>query len=224
MIKTLYLLSGMGADDEIYKFLDLGNIQTRFIPWQPVRSEERFTEYVHRLSREIDPSEEFGICGVSLGGIAAQEMTRYLNPKCLILISTIKNRNELPPVMRFAASAKLAKIIPEQFYKWVALHSGSILGVENSEEDFLFRQMINRFGQEYYKYCIKAVSEWDGVDLQIPYLHIHGDKDLVFPHQFVRNHKLIKGGTHLMMMNKADEISSLITNYLQRVAEQEGIK
>ena len=128
MIKHLYLISGMGAGEDIFRNLDLGAVETHFIPWEKVSMAESFTDYVKRLSAHIDATEEFGILGVSLGGITAQEMTRYVKPSLLILISTIKNHDELPPYLRIAASANLQKIFPDQFYKWAAMHSGAVIG------------------------------------------------------------------------------------------------
>ncbi len=216
MIQRLYLISGMGADEKIFRNLDFGSTRLHFIAWKKVQKSESFDSYVQRLCEEINTQETFAICGVSLGGIVAQEMTRYLNPEFLILISTIKGREELPAIIRMAAGAKLQKVIPEQFYKWAAMHSASAVGMKSKSEHSLFLRMIDQFGEYYYKWCINTVAEWSGVDLNIPYLHLHGDRDLVFPSSNIKNAVIIKHGTHFMVMNKAGEVSKHIRGYLEK--------
>lgn len=218
MIKRLYLISGMGAGEEIFKDLDFGDLETIFIPWLKIKSSESYTDYVKRMAGAIDQTLPFGILGVSLGGITAQEMTRYVNPACLILISTIKSHRELPPVARVAAEAGVQRIIPNQFFKWAAQHAGTLVGMKESKE--LYRQMIDRYGEEYYNWCINAVAEWRGVEHSVPFLHLHGDRDVVFPHFHIHNARIIKGGTHFMVMNKGKEVSMRIGEFLREVKSE----
>lgn len=217
MAQHLYLISGMGAGEDIFRNLNFGDLGTHFIPWEKVSMSETFTDYAKRLSRHIDTSEDFGILGVSMGGITAQEMTRYVDPSFLILISTIKSHEELPPYLRIAADAKLQKIFPEQFYKWAARHSGTVVGMQGKENLALFQKMIERYGDDYYKWSINAVAEWRGVDHDVPWIHLHGDSDLVFPSAFIKDADIIKGGTHFMVMNKAKEVSERIAAFLNEL-------
>jgi esterase/lipase len=217
MVRHLYLVSGMGAGEDIFKNLDFGELQTHFIPWEKVSMSESFTEYVKRLTRSIDTSQDFGILGVSMGGIAAQEMTRYVDPSFLILVSTIKSHDELPPYLRIAADAKLQKIFPEQFYKWAALRSGTVVGMQGKKNLALFQQMIDQYGDDYYKWSINAVAEWRSVDHQVPYLHLHGNSDMVFPSAYIKNAEIIEDGTHFMVMNRAKEVSAKIAEFLRKL-------
>ena len=214
MIDRLYLISGMGADDMIFRNLVFDGIATTFIPWQKVSNDETLSDYVRRLSAVIDQNEDFGICGVSLGGIAAQEMTRFVDPKLLILISTIKSHDELPPVLRVAANARLQRIFPEQFYKWAAMRSGAVIGLQDEHDKTLFQKMLDQYGDDYYKWCINAVAEWRGVHHDVPYLHLHGDQDVVFPAAHISNAIIIQGGNHFMVVNRAEEISRRIKSFL----------
>ncbi|MDZ7847318.1 MAG: hypothetical protein U5L96_11385 [Owenweeksia sp.] len=112
----------MGADDTIFRFSRLKNIHIEYIPWQPVCMEESLGQHtLQKLARGIDQSQPYALGGVSLGGICAQEMTRFLKPEKLLLISTIKSREELPPLLRMAASSRLQKIIPDRVHKWAAM-------------------------------------------------------------------------------------------------------
>ena len=41
-------------------------------------------------------------------------------------------------------------------------------------------------------------------------IHIHGEKDEVFPSKHIKNSIEIKNGTHVMILNKAKTISKIL--------------
>jgi len=45
-------------------------------------------------------------------------------------------------------------------------------------------------------------------------VHIHGDQDRIFPIKNIKPDYVIKGGTHMMVWNRADEISAIINGLL----------
>ncbi|HEX2899158.1 MAG TPA: hypothetical protein VHS96_05485, partial [Bacteroidia bacterium] len=47
--------------------------------------------------------------------------------------------------------------------------------------------------------------------------HIHGDQDRIFPIRYIRNCIPVRGGTHLMLLNKGKEISAHIDRIVQAV-------
>ena len=58
-------------------------------------------DYSRTLAQQIDTSRRFSIIGVSLGGMLAVEMSKYLQPEEVILIASAKTRDELPTKYRF---------------------------------------------------------------------------------------------------------------------------
>ena len=92
----LYGLSGLGTDKRVFEYLTL---DYEFIPidWIEPRRKETIEEYALRLSELIDKNEDFGILGVSFGGLVAIEISKILNPKLTILISSVETKNELRP-------------------------------------------------------------------------------------------------------------------------------
>ena len=41
-------------------------------------------------------------------------------------------------------------------------------------------------------------------------IHIHGNKDEIFPIKYIKNCIVIEGGTHVMILNKAKRISLIL--------------
>lgn len=211
----LYLISGMGADHSVFRYLRLEGIEVVPLPWLPVTLDESLEDYVKRLAGPVDTGESFALGGLSLGGICAQEMTRFLNPEKLVLISTIKGRHEMPPWLRVAASSRLQRLIPDAFYKWAAVHSGAIIGVKEVEDQDHFQRMLDQYGEDYYVWAIRMVAEWKAPQYQMPYLHLHGSDDAVFPARYIENATFIEGGNHYMIVNKARQISRHIQDFLR---------
>ncbi len=45
--------------------------------------------------------------------------------------------------------------------------------------------------------------------------HISGDKDLMFPYNMIKNVTIVKGGTHIMIFNKAKQINTWLKEILE---------
>src|SRR5690349_4085773 len=94
----IYLIPGLGADSRLF-----GRIQwpegysVTSLRWiEPADTDEPISEYARRMRGQLDSSTPFILIGVSLGGIMAIEIARYMKPEKIIIISSIKHRREKP--------------------------------------------------------------------------------------------------------------------------------
>ena len=46
-------------------------------------------------------------------------------------------------------------------------------------------------------------------------IHLHGDKDIVFPIKNIKDCHLIEGGTHIMLLNKGRVISQKLIEIIE---------
>ena len=51
-------------------------------------------------------------------------------------------------------------------------------------------------------HTIENIINWSQEEPLPNTIHIHGDKDLVFPQQHIQDCIVLKGGTHIMIINK----------------------
>lgn len=58
-----------------------------------------------------------------------------------------------------------------------------------------------------------AIMRWKGSRWTGPLVRIHGDKDIVTPLRFPVDH-VIKGGQHVMILTKADEVAACLRSAL----------
>jgi hypothetical protein len=81
----------------------------------------------------------------------------------------------------------------------------------------LFKSMLSNSSPVFLKWAMRAVLFWRNNTEIANLYHIIGDKDLVFPYQNIKNPTaIIKGGTHIMVFDRADEINQILANILQK--------
>ena len=211
----IYQISGLGANEKAFKYLKIHpDFELVYLPWIQPEIGETLEHYAERMSESIDTNEEFNLMGLSFGGIIAQEMNRFLEPKLNILISTVKSRKELPRFMRFSSHSNLHKLIPPKF-----------ISSDNGISYALFRKVYNgklpdlteifEFRDPYYlKWSMDRIVNWQNNVEMKNFIHIHGNKDLVFPVSKIQDAQIVDGGTHVMVMQKARKVSELINQAL----------
>lgn len=215
-MKTIYYISGLGADERVFTYLNLKEVEQKYIRWITPYKNERLTEYCKRLILQIDPSDEIILVGVSFGGIVAQEISRICKVEKLIIISSIKSLNELDWQLDLVRRLGLHKLVPSRFLKWSNNLTGNYyFGVQSKAESALLKQIINDTDRKFMKWAIGEIMNWKGPDRSSVTLHIHGDNDRVFPVRRIKNFIRIANGGHFMIVNRAEKLSTLIQNEIQ---------
>ncbi|APH43347.1 Uncharacterized protein A9P81_3911 [Leptospira interrogans serovar Copenhageni/Icterohaemorrhagiae] len=133
-MKHLYLISGLGADERVFKNLDFGENDLKYNFWVDPRANEENFSYCKRLSKQISKSEEIILIGVSFGGIVAIELSKIISVKKIIIISSIKNKMEMPKIYRFISALGIIKMVPAFVYKIYNPILSYLFGI-NSDED-----------------------------------------------------------------------------------------
>ena len=88
-------------------------------------------------------------------------------------------------------------------------------GVVTSEQKINFRKMLDTAPPNYYIGAVHCIVKWRSTSIPKNLIHIHGTADRVLPYRKVINcNYTIKGGTHFMIINKADEICEIINKEL----------
>ena len=72
---------------------------------------EIIANYAARMATRITERNAV-LIGVSFGGVVVQEMAAFVDLKKLIIISSVKSKNELPKRLRIVRMLKLYRIVP----------------------------------------------------------------------------------------------------------------
>ncbi len=212
-MKTIYCISGLGADERAFSRLKINGYKLVNLPWLLPIVNETIEQYAKRMSEGIT-DENPVFMGLSFGGMMSIEIAKLLPVDKIILISSIKSASELPFWMKGAGRLRLNKLFSMQSYKILEPIQNRFLGITDAEEVEMVRKYRKNAPVVYTNWAINEVLNWNN-NWQPPVLfHIHGDNDKMFPIKRVSPTHIVKGGGHFMIMNKAAEISSLINEII----------
>lgn len=196
-------MPGMAANPSIFEYISLpkDQFEIHWLEWEIPLKRETLSEYAQRISKKIT-HDNVVLIGVSFGGILVQEMSAFLNLRKLIIVSSVKNRHELPRRMKFARQTKAYKLTPTHLAKSVDTLAKYSLGKSVTKRVELYKKYLSVNDKRYLDWAIKQVVCWDRSHTDTNVIHIHGDGDGVFPIKNIKDCITIKGGTHVMIINK----------------------
>lgn len=214
---VVYLISGIGADERAFKYLNINCSEIINIQWIKCTGFDSLEAYAKALSEQIrmDQTREIILIGVSFGGIIAQEIAKRVPCKKVFIISSVKLSQELSTPFKLLQRKNILRTIPNKLFKainyFVAKYA---FGVKTSDEIKLLKEIIRDMDEEFVKWAIEKIAHWKNHSELDNLVHIHGEDDRIFPISQIKNAFKISGG-HFMIVNRANEISKLINSHLQ---------
>ncbi|MES2650993.1 MAG: alpha/beta hydrolase [Bacteroidota bacterium] len=204
----VYFISGLGADERVFKFLDLSQIDHQFIKWIEPKKNESLADYCKKLIEQIDLRFEIILIGLSFGGIIAQELSKVIPTKKVIIISSVKSKSEFSWQLKFASKLQIHKIAPI----WFLTLSNKLTAnyYFSKEESALLHQIIKDTGPKFLVWAIDRIMNWQNEEYPSNLIHIQGTSDKIFPIKNIRNAIEIPNGGHFMIVNKASQLQPLI--------------
>jgi pimeloyl-ACP methyl ester carboxylesterase len=211
--KNIHCISGLGADERAFERLKVNRCSLQHLQWLPVLENENLRSYAGRMAEQLKVENPV-ILGLSFGGMIAIEMAKQIKVETIILISSVKTYYELPKWMRVAGSLNLHKIIPIKTNRFTERADDRRMGIETAEEKNFVDQYRKSADQKHVDWGIDQIFNWKNSSIPSNVFHIHGEKDRMFPIKNIQPSHIIKNGTHIMILNRADEISSCIEQIL----------
>jgi pimeloyl-ACP methyl ester carboxylesterase len=212
--QPVYCISGLGADEKIFSKLSLHGYELKHLPWLRPGRKESIQEYAKRMAASVK-DEAPVMMGVSFGGMVAIEIAKQLPLSKLILVSSVKSSKELPRWMRMSGMLLLNKILPIRSYKFTEKIDNSRLGVSNEEEKAMAAYYRKKADPVYLQWAVDQVLNWNNEWYPEHTVHIHGNKDRIFPLKKLEVHHVIEDGTHFMIYNRAADISRILLKELE---------
>lgn len=220
---NVYCIPGLAADSRIFKNLELPTFcRVVHIEWVPAEVEESLTSYAHKLCAQIDASKPFALLGLSLGGMIAVEMARMVKPLLTILISSVPVSSQLPPYYYWAGAINLHKVVPVRFLQQASILK-RLFSVGSLEEKALLKDMIRKSDAQMIRWGLTAIINWKRTEPTENLIHLHGNRDMILPIRFIKPTHIIKKGGHLMVLNKAAEINSLLQKIFEPFVEPQEV-
>lgn len=199
----VYLMPGMAANPTIFEYIKLpeDRYKIHWLEWQIPDKNETLEAYAKRMCSFVK-HEDVVLLGVSFGGILVQEMSKFLKIKKLFVVSSVKSHHELPKRFKLLKITGAYKILPTQLVSNIDLLAKYALGETVKKRVDLYKKYLSVSDKTYLDWAIKQVVCWAQEEPHPDAIYIHGDKDMIFPHSCVGDCIVIKGGTHIMIINK----------------------
>ncbi|MCC5918569.1 MAG: alpha/beta hydrolase [Cryomorphaceae bacterium] len=206
---TIYVISGLGADERVFQRLKMPGFNPVFIRWETPKPTETIEEYAGRLRQQI-PEENPIIAGLSFGGMMAIEIAKQIKTKKIILIATVKTKNEIPWYIRLAGRLRLHKCVPIRFFKSCNWITYWFFSVRDKKDKSILKQIFFDADPAFLVWAVDQVVKWKNTTLPENYVHIHGTKDKILPIKNVKQDHSVEAAGHLLTLTHHQEIDILI--------------
>ena len=217
----LYLLPGQGGDHRLFNnFAPEGPYRLHHIVYHRPARRQTLREYARELSVQIDTTRRFVIIGVSLGGMFATELSTLLPDERTIVISSAKNRTELPAQYRFQRHVPVYKLVPPRVARFGAKVLQPLVEPDRRHEAATFRAMLRDKDPVFLRRTIQMLIQWERTDTPPGVYAIHGGRDHTVPVRNVDYDYLLADGSHMIVLTRGAEVSRLVEQALRADADQ----
>ena len=221
--KHIYLMPGMAASPKIFEFLVFPDpIVAHWLSWIPPYENETLKSYATRMCERIEHENPI-LIGVSFGGILVQDMAQLIPTEKVIIISSVKAREELPLHMRMAQKTNLHKLLPLQWVENIESLALFAFGKAIKRRLSLYRRYLSERDAAYLKWSIDQIVNWHPTAPTSNLIHIHGNEDSVFPIKSIQDPVLKIPGEHAMIITKKNWFNQYLPNIILGSEVQENL-
>jgi pimeloyl-ACP methyl ester carboxylesterase len=207
-LKKVVLFSGLGANERVFDYLDLGAAQTYIVRWIMPLPAESLPAYSSRIIAQI-PFEKPVLLGVSFGGMVAVEVSKQICHEQVIIISSAPTYRQIPFYFRWPARLRI--------HHWLPGRTGRpnriiffLLGIDRPEHQKLMSSILSETDPVFLKRAVNMILTWRNEDVPSSLISIHGKNDRLLPKTSYPYSLLVSGG-HLIIVTEA----MVISDYLQ---------
>ena len=199
----VYLMPGLAASTAIFERIALpeDTFEIHLLEWEIPLDKESLADYAKRIAVKIKQPNPV-LIGVSFGGILVQEMAKFIDVRKVIIISSVKSNLEFPRRLKIAKTTKAYKLIPMSLILNIESLAKFSFGEKVNQRLKLYERFLSVRDIGYLNWAVEQVVLWDRTVVDESVIHIHGDMDDVFPIKYIKNCTVVKGGTHVMILNK----------------------
>lgn len=196
-------MPGLAASSAIFERIVLpeNSFEMILLEWEIPLDNETLPQYAKRIADKITHPNPV-LIGVSFGGILVQEMAKFIEARKVIIISSVKTNLEFPRRMKVAKTTKAYKLIPTALIGNIESLSSFSFGKKINQRLKLYEKFLRVRDKRYLDWAVEKIILWERTVADENVIHIHGDKDDVFPIKNIQNCIVVKGGTHVMILIK----------------------
>ena len=204
-----YLLPGLGADERVFRRLHLPG-PSQVLSWlPPAWPTEPLARYAARLAEAVPPGQPCWLVGVSFGGLLAQEVGRLRPLARVVLVSSLGQPRDLPPLLRLAGATGLHRLLPFGLLKWLPRLAQWFFGARGGTEYRLLRQILRDTDPAFARWATAQLLAWRGPGLPGA-VRLHGSCDRLLPPGAARIDYPVPGAGHFLIVSHAAWVSQVL--------------
>lgn len=213
-LKDVYFVSGLGTDERVFRLLKCEGYQPIHIQWVQPERRESIEAYAKRLTAQIHAERPI-IVGLSFGGIMAVEIAKQIETEKVILISSTKTYAEVPLYFRLFRWFPIHRVFPFKSLLWAGYWLAYwFFSLNTVDERKMLKAILRDIDPHFLKWSFHKVVTWRNEVIPENLYHIHGSGDRIFLLRFVEPDYILEKGGHLMVMNQAAQVSTLLEQLL----------
>jgi pimeloyl-ACP methyl ester carboxylesterase len=209
---TIYCFPGQGSDQRIFDSLHLDpRYPIKYIEYGTAPKHSTMQSFARQLAMQIDTSQPFVLVGVSLGGMLCAEISEITHPRQTIIISSAKNRAELPLRYKMQRIVPMYKLLPGRFILASARTLQPIVEPDRNRQKATFVSMLGRKNGLYMKRSVSLIIGWDRRENAQKIIHLHGNNDHTLPIRKIKSPTyIVQEGSHMMTLTRGREIGEIV--------------
>lgn len=199
----VYFMPGLAASPTIFERIKLpeDRFEMVFLEWEIPLENEILADYAKRITQKITHPNPV-LVGVSFGGILVQEMARFIEARKVVIISSVRSNSQFPRRMKVTKALKAYKLVPNDLVNKIEKLARFSSNKTIRQRMELYDKFLSVRDDRYFQWAIRNVILWERNAIDESVVHIHGDADEVFPIKYIKDCHVIKGGTHIMVLNR----------------------
>ncbi len=214
-MRTIYCISGLGADERIFKHLQIKNTVLKHLSWVDFDENETMETYAMKMAEQIAEKTPI-ILGLSFGGMLAVEIAKQKELTHTFLISSAKGKNELPDMSDILVFMIKSGIVPYSLFKQPNKILYQRFGATRQDEKEVLNAILKDTKTSYLRNAFRVILNWENTTIPNNITHIHGTHDRILQAEFITPDYWIKDGTHMMVWNRANEVAGIIEKTMQK--------
>lgn len=208
-MRPIYLIPGMTREYPIFSRLAPLLPNAKVQSFLPPRPKESLASYAGRMAQRL--TADAYIVGVSFGGIVAVEVSRVLQPRGCVVISSIRSPSQLPPWFRV-----LRRINPSRMSSLIGMIGKAAVMLPNctATRSTLRARKLHGESGDWHRWATSSVLAWQPEPVDFPMLQIHGNRDTTFPIRYVVPDVCVENGTHSLPISHPQATADAILSFV----------
>lgn len=211
-------MPGMAASPRIFEFIQLPEeFELIRLSWMPPQKDESLSAYALRMCERVTHQNPV-LLGVSFGGILVQEMAKHIHCSKVIVVSSVKSNLELPVSMKLIKKTGAHKLLPTQWIKSLESLALFVFGPSIRPKVEAYQKYLSERDPAYLDWSIDQIVHWSQTEANPEVVHIHGDKDAVFPIKNLDTHQnfyRLSNASHAMILTHHSWFNKNLPNIIK---------